>query len=392
MEVGGLPETRSSAPEIRVGLLIGQPAIMVGGGSGLLLSGPDGGGLTELPAGSTAELIGGGGQVRARLGGATTPLTGALTLRPLDSTGLVRVGGRDYRGQVLVMSAVDGLRAINIVSLEDYVAGVVNAEMGRRPASDSEAVRAQAVVSRTVGMRSLGRYRIRGYDLLSTIADQAYGGVGSESDLGWAAVRFTSGEVLAFGGAVIEAFFHSTCGGKTEAVDEVFSGPPQPYLKSVSDRDPAGQAYCAISPRFRWREEWTGDALGRTLAANARLGAIDPETSLRPSDLQIAARSMSGRAAELALVAGGRVQQIRGQQIIRQVLRGSDGGWLRSSQFTLVVTKAGSRIVRLTADGGGAGHGVGMCQWGAVGRARAGFSYRDILTGYFPATEIRRLF
>lgn len=392
--MGGLPEVASIEPAIRVGLSLGESTLVIGGGAALLLTGGDGGGLTELSAGATAQVVedGAGATVRARIGGVSTPATPALTIRPVDSTGFVRVGGREYRGNVVVTPTPTGLRAVNVVSIEAYVAGVVNAEMGRRPPEDSEAVSAQAVVSRTVAMRSLGRYRIRGYDLVSTIADQAYGGVPSETAMGWAAVRATRGEVLTAAGAVIEAFFHSTCGGRTEAVEEVFSGAPQPYLRSISDRDPAGQAYCSISPRFRWREEWTPETLGRTLSSNARLAGIEAESAGRPADLQIGARSVSGRAAELILIAGGRAQAIRGQQIIRQVLRGTDGGWLRSTQFSLQATRTGGRIVRIVAEGGGNGHGVGMCQWGAVGRARAGFSYQAILGAYFPGTEIRRLY
>jgi stage II sporulation protein D len=390
--VGGLPETVSIEPTIRVGVLVGESRLVLGGGSALLLTGGDGGGLIEVPTGSTAEIVGGGSSVQARIGGVLTSAASALTVRAIDSSGFVRVAGREYRGDLLVSPRPGGLLAVNLVSLESYVAGVVNAEMGRRPPGDSEAVYAQAVISRTVAMRSLGRYRVRGYDLLSTVADQAYGGVPSETEMGWAAVRATHGQVLTADGAVIEAFFHSTCGGRTESVDQVFTGAPQPYLRSVSDRDPTGQAYCSISPRFRWHEEWSAETLGRTLSVNARLGGLAADGLLEPADLQIASRSAAGRADELVVVAGGRAQSIRGQQTIRQVLRTADGGWLRSAQFTLQVTRSGGRIVRVVADGGGAGHGVGMCQWGAVGRARAGFDYRAILAAYFPGTEISRLF
>ncbi len=391
-EVGGLPEAVSIEPVIRVALSFGEGAVVVGGGATLLLTAGDGGSLTELPAGSTAQVVGGGGTVRARVGGVTTRPTTALTVRSADSSGFVRVGGREYRGDVVVTPTPAGLAAVNLVAIEGYVAGVVNAEMGRRPPSDSQAVLAQAIISRTVAMRSLGRYRIRGYDVMSTVADQAYGGVSSETAMGWAAVRATHGQVLTSDGAVIEAFFHSTCGGRTEAVNDVFSGAAQSYLRPVSDRDPGGQAYCAISPRFRWREEWTGDALARTLQANARLAGIPAESVLDPADFQVGARSVSGRVTELMLIAGGRSYPIRGQQVIRQVLRGGDGGWLRSTQFSLQAARAGGRIVRVVAEGGGNGHGVGMCQWGAVGRARAGFTYQAILGAYFPGTEIRRLY
>ncbi len=76
--------------------------------------------------------------------------------------------------------------------------------------------------------------------------------------------------------------------------------------------------------------------------------------------------------------------------VARLVLRTPDGSILRSANFNLQVTRSGSRIIRLDASGAGAGHGVGMCQWGAIGRARAGFSYQDILSAYFPGTAVTR--
>ncbi len=377
---------------VHVGIGLPQPEFSIGGGAGLLVFGSDGGGLTEIPAGISAQVTGNGTTVRARVGGLSTPAGTVLTVRSVDSLGSIRVNGRDYRGSLLVSSTPAGVLAVNLVSLEDYVAGVVNAEMGRRPAGDSQAVQAQAVISRTVAMRALGRYRVRGYDVVSTVSDQAYGGVMTETEAGWAAVRATRGEVLTFGGAVIEAFFHSTCGGKTEAVDEVFSGAAQPYLRSVSDRSPTGEVYCALSPRFRWREEWTGDQLARVVRDNARLLGVAAEAIGFPSDLQIGGRSPSGRVSDLVMVAGGRMVPVVGQQVIRQVFRITDGGWLRSTQFSIQATRSGGRIVRLAVDGGGNGHGVGMCQWGAVGRARSGATYQEILSAYFPGTELRRLY
>jgi stage II sporulation protein D (peptidoglycan lytic transglycosylase) len=390
VEVGAAPETVTSEPLVRVGIAVNVAELAVGGGSAMTLASPSGGGLTQVPPGSVATVSIGAGALRTRVGGANLTLGPTVTLSTTDSAGFVRINGRDYRGSVEVAPGANGLLAVNLVTLEAYVAGVVNAEMGRRPPSDSEAVAAQAVVSRTVALRSIGRYRVRGYDLLSTIADQAYGGVTAETAAAWDAVRRTHGEVLTFSGTLIEAFFHSTCGGRTAAVDEVFSGAAQPYLQSISDRDPRGQAYCALSPRFRWREEWTGEALGRTLRDGATLGGYDAADALAPADLQIGSRSPSGRVAELILVAGRRATTLAGEQIVRQVLRSTDGGWLRSAQFGIQVTRAGGRIVKLVADGAGNGHGVGMCQWGAVGRARAGASYRQILSAYFPGTEISR--
>ncbi len=389
--MGGVPDTESAEPVIRVGLGAPVRELTIGGGDGLVMAALEGGGLAAVPAGRPATVTAEGAVVVVRTGGGLTSGP-TVSVKPGDPSGFVRVNGRDYRGELLLTPTPTGVLAVNVLSLEGYVAGVVNAEMGRRPPADSQAVLAQAVISRTVAVRSIGRYRVRGYDLVSTVSDQAYGGVVSETEAGWAAVRATHGQVLTYNGAVIEAFFHSTCGGRTEAVDEVFSGAPQPYLRSIADRDPAGTAYCAISPRFRWREEWTGDDLVRVLRANAGIAGVAPGQVTAPADFQIAARSPTGRVAEVVVTGAGRVIPLSGQQVVRQVLRGPDGGWLRSTQFSVQATRSGGRIVRVVAEGGGNGHGVGMCQWGAVGRARAGFSYEDILSAYFPGTEIRRLF
>ncbi len=389
--MGGVPDTESAEPVIRVGLGAPVRELTIGGGDGLVMAALEGGGLAAVPAGRPATVTAEGAVVVVRTGGGLTSGP-TVSVKPGDPSGFVRVNGRDYRGELLLTPTPTGVLAVNVLSLEGYVAGVVNAEMGRRPPADSQAVLAQAVISRTVAVRSIGRYRVRGYDLVSTVSDQAYGGVVSETEAGWAAVRATHGQVLTYNGAVIEAFFHSTCGGRTEAVDEVFSGAPQPYLRSIADRDPAGTAYCAISPRFRWREEWTGDDLVRVLRANAGIAGVAPGQVTAPADFQIAARSPTGRVAEVVVTGSGRVIPLSGQQVVRQVLRGPDGGWLRSTQFSVQATRSGGRIVRVVAEGGGNGHGVGMCQWGAVGRARAGFSYQDILSAYFPGTEIRRLF
>ena len=133
--------------------------------------------------------------------------------------------------------------------------------MGRRDSSDIEAIRAQAVISRTFALKNRGKRTADGFDLNATVADQVYGGVTTETPLAWWAVRGTTGQVLTWQGGLIDAFFSSTCGGRTAEGTEVYVGADRPYLRSIEDVDADGQAYCRISPRFRWREEWTGDSL-----------------------------------------------------------------------------------------------------------------------------------
>ncbi|PKL93648.1 MAG: hypothetical protein CVV20_02560, partial [Gemmatimonadetes bacterium HGW-Gemmatimonadetes-1] len=108
-------------------------------------------------------------------------------------------------------------------------------------------------------------------------------------------------------------------------------------------------------------------------------------------DLRPAARTASGRVASLDLVGSGGSTAVQGQSI-RRVLSPEPGTWLRSTDFTIKVTRSGSRIERVTVEGRGNGHGVGMCQWGAIGRARAGQDYATILMSYFPGTELQRIY
>ncbi len=388
-EVSPVASPEAAAPEIRVGVVPAAASITVGGGGTVTLATPDGGGHTELPAGTVATVSTGPGGLRVRLGAALQSPGVALVVAPGDSGAPIRINGRDYRGRFTLSPVAGGVMAVNLLGMEEYLDGVVGAEMGRRTEQDLAGQRAQAVVSRTFALRSLGRWRLRGYDVVATVADQAYAGIGFETPLSTQAVEDTRGEVLSYDGLLIDVFFHSTCGGRTADGTEVFAGAERPYLRSIRDVDDAGQAWCAISPRFRWRESWTGEALARTLLETLPPagGSAALATSLR--DLRIVDRTATGRVARMELVGGAGSLTVTGP-IARNVLRTGDGSTLRSANFNLQVTRDGGRIVQLVAEGSGAGHGVGMCQWGAIGRARAGFSYRDILSAYFPGTQVTR--
>jgi len=391
-EIGPVAAPANRAPEIKIGVVPRAASVSLGGGGVLLLTAPDGGGLTEIAFGSTAEVSPGPQGLRVRLGDGTVVSPGpAITVTAADSGGPVRVNGRDYRGAFVLSGGSAGVMAVNALDLEEYLVGVVGAEMGRRAESDLAALRAQAVVSRTVALKALGRSRVRGYDLLSTVADQAYAGTGFETPTAAQAVQETRGEVLTYQGQVIDAFFHSTCGGRTADGVEVFVGADRPYLRSIRDQDESGRVWCAISPRFRWQESWTSEALARTL--HETLPPVGGAAGLAGAlqDFRILERTPTGRVGRLEIVGRGSSFTVSGP-VARLVLRTGDGSILRSANFNLQVTRTGTRIVSLVAEGSGAGHGVGMCQWGALGRARAGFSYQDILSAYFPGTAITRTY
>jgi stage II sporulation protein D len=308
----------------------------------------------------------------------------------MERHGAVRVNGRSYRGTAEVLQDRTGLTVVNQVGMESYLLGVVSAEMGRRSANELAALQAQAVVSRTYALRNLRRRKAQGFDLYATVSDQVYGGVADETPEANEAVATTRGRVITYGGMPIEALYFSTCGGKTAESFEVFRGGSQPYLRSIADQGPNGEVYCSISPRYRWREEWTGESLRATLRRNlpAEVG-ITPERVQQVTAVQVTRRTPSGRVDELTIELAGSSVKVKGTAI-RRVLRPANGELLRSSAFALGARSAGAGLTHLTAEGMGAGHGVGFCQWGAVGRARVGQSYQQILAAYYPGTALAR--
>jgi stage II sporulation protein D len=387
------PTNESGEPRVRIGLAVGASSAWIGGGADLVVTDPSGAHLAAIPAGERWRAVPSGIGVSVqppdRMG--TTP-SEVIAVMAGDPSQLVRVNGRTYRGIVEIVRDTAGLTLVNRVFLEAYLLGVVSAEMGRRSLAEFEALKAQAVVSRTYALRHLGRRKALGFDLQAGVADQVYVGSGSESPEGLEAVQSTRGMVLTHGGAPIDAFYYSTCGGQTADGVEAFRAGSRPYLRSFPDVDPNGEAYCRISPRYRWREEWTGASLQATLrrtlpavtgTSSDRIGAVH--------DVWVAQRTASGRVGRLALTVGSSQVMVEGPAV-RQVLRPASGDLLRSSAFTLNPTATSGSITRLVADGRGAGHGVGLCQWGAVGRSRAGHDFRRILAAYFPGATLQRVY
>jgi stage II sporulation protein D len=388
----GQPAPKSAEPSVRVALAVGAGSATIEGDAGLSVTDPSGAHLAEIPAGEVRRVrIEDGGLVVANPGGGAAP-SEVLDIVSSDTGHLVRVNGRPYRGDIQVLRDRTGLTVVNRVPLEAYLLGVVSAEMGRRRHSELEALRAQAVVSRTYALRNLRRWEVQGFDLYATVADQVYGGAGAETPEGLNAVLATRGRILTYDGGPIDALFFSTCRGRTADGTEIFRGADRPYLRSFADIADNGTAYCSISPRFRWREEWTGDELRVTLQRTlpATLGV--PASDVREvNDIRVASRTGSGRVGQLTIGLRGSAVQVDGPNV-RQVLRPASGDLLRSSDFSLTVTRVGRRVTRLVADGAGAGHGVGFCQWGAVGRSRAGQDYERILTAYYPGAALERLY
>ncbi|MGH7512581.1 MAG: SpoIID/LytB domain-containing protein, partial [Gemmatimonadales bacterium] len=332
-------------PSIRVGLVVGAGAASVSGGAGLSVSDPSGARLAEIPAGEVWRVaVQGSGVAVLAPGGASTAPADVFEISSPNPNAPVLVNGRPYRGTIVALRDRTGVTVVDRLPMETYLIGVVSAEMGRRSPEDQEALRAQAIVSRTFALRNLGRWRAQGFDLYASVADQVYGGAATETPEGRAAVDATRGRILTYGGAPIDAFFYSTCGGRTADGTEVFRGADRPYLRSVADLADDGTAYCSVSPRFRWHEEWTGEALRATLqrtlptlpAAGGSTAVAMDVSEVR--DVRVAYRTPSGRVGQLA-VGLRRGEVLVDEPNVRQVLRPMSGEVLRSSTFTLTVTR-----------------------------------------------------
>jgi stage II sporulation protein D len=199
----------------------------------------------------------------------------------------VVVDGVPYRGSLRALVNARGtLNLVNRVDLEEYLYGVVPAEMGPKRFDAIEALKAQAVAARTYAMAHRGQFEAEGYDICPGPKCQAYGGASVEDPLSTAAVDGTRGLVLAYGGQFADALYVSTCGGVTENVENVFAGGPMPYLVSVEcgelpTEDIPGSAVPRDGAGARTPLEWRGYVLRRLSPRRAAVRAAALQTAQR---------------------------------------------------------------------------------------------------------------
>jgi stage II sporulation protein D len=387
-EERALPD-RFREPEILVGILVGVDTVTVSSPAGLRIRDAVTGGLLGVADGPRVLPVGRHGW-SVKVGGADDTVPPAAGVRfEAREEAPVFIDGRPYRGSVEVRAVESsGVTAINALPLEEYLLGVVPLEIGPRDPAELAAVKAQAVAARTYTIAHLGGHREMGFDLYGSVEDQVYGGMLAERDQATRAIRETAGHILVHEGRPIRAFYHSTCGGRTAAVDEVLDRQPAPYLRSVSDRAPDGTDFCSTSPRYRWTATFGPEELnGRVREELGRKFGVQGSELGELEDLEVVERTESGRVRELAFH-GSSFELVLSRLDIRLALRDADGRILNSTRFE--VTRSPDGLVELV--GRGYGHGAGMCQWGAIGRARAGHSYDRILQVYYPGTELVRVY
>jgi stage II sporulation protein D len=259
------------------------------------------------------------------------------------------------------------------LSLEEYVAGVLAGESSIE--KEFEALKAQAVISRTFALKNLGRHAREGYDFCSTTHCQRF--VVPNQKLHAAArraVAATRGEVLRDrGGAPIDAYFSAACGGVTANIESLWGVEAPEYLRGVRDD------FCSAMPHRRWEQAIPAAELAKALQSDERTN-VGPQ--LR--NITVSKRDATGRA-EWLTIEGTRQIKVRGWDF--KLIVGRALGWqmIKSSRFDVLLA-GGGFIFR----GGGFGHGLGLCQEGARGAARRGMNYRQILSFYFPGTRLAR--
>lgn len=323
---------------------------------------------------------------------AVVPSPGAaLVVRPFGAGSFVTWNGKPYRGELLVGRSDSGAVVINRLPMDSYLRGVVPLEIGNRTAAEMAAVQGQAVAARTYAYKHLND--ARAFDMYATVQDQVYGGVGAEKALSDSAISSTADAVVLYDGKPINTPYHSTCGGSTAGVSEVwYDQPDEPYLKPVSDRIPGTSGYyCDPSPRFSWTQSYDAAGLREVMEKYLASYTKAPSSSIgRITEIREEGRTASGRVAALEVRTESGTYTLKGNDI-RFVLRDPKGAILNSTLFSLDASTSDGEVRSLTINGRGYGHGIGMCQWGAIGRARAGQNFRTILETYYPGTTIGRI-
>jgi stage II sporulation protein D (peptidoglycan lytic transglycosylase) len=267
---------------------------------------------------------------------------------------------------------------IRKVPFETYVQAAILSEFAPPngdPGVVERMLEVQAVIGRTYALAHLNRHAAEGFDVCATTHCQLFEPSRLRTSR-WAtqssaAVRQTTGTVLWFHDRPAEALFHADCGGRTSRADDVWSGVGQPYLVSLDDDGPAASAHAT------WRYEATEASMLVALNKDSRTKI---GSALR--GIQVLERDAAGRAERIA-IHGSEERIVRGEEFRDAVSQSFGSRAIKSTWFD--IRRAGKAYV---FDGRGFGHGVGLCQAGALARIRAGAKLPAVLERYFPGTRL----
>jgi stage II sporulation protein D len=276
-------------------------------------------------------------------------------------------GGR-YRGALEVRVTPEGtsMEVINILPMEDYLRGVVGKEVSFY--WPFEVLKTQAIVARTYSYDRQIKKKFLLYDLKGTVDSQVYGGVSAETGLIDRAVKETENQVLKYQGRIFPTFYHSSCGGETEASHNIWAIELKPLNGRVC-------IYCKYSPFQKWKVRYTDQQVSRALKNFPRA------QSSKVKEIRVKSRSGSKRVTWMEIVYANK-QSIKMSGNTFRLKVGADQ--LRSTIFD--VKKRGSYFY---FEGRGWGHGIGLCQWGSKGMVdQKGMTAEEILLHYYPGSEL----
>lgn len=342
----------AQAVELRIAIAKSVERVKVGSSTPAVVKDASGRqiGKLDMMSALDAEIDGGGIEIDSLR-------SGQLIIEPTGD-GYVWIGDRWYRGTTRLVRQGDGITAINHVNLENYLYSVVGAEaVASWPL---EALKAQAVAARSYALYKSSEARNSLYDLDTTISTQVYKGLDSEYVTTHQAVNETAGQIMSHNGQVILAAFHSSSGGHTENVEDIWTS-PLPYLRAVVDYDQQ-------SPVFQWTKSFSTSEVSNAIGGVGNIEMMIPEET-----------TPHGRVVSMKVV-GDRGTKIVSGAEIRRVLD------LRSTLFR--ITNDGNNFI---VYGRGFGHGLGLSQWGAYYLAKKGIQYSQILGHYYQNAILSRL-
>lgn len=286
-------------------------------------------------------------------------------------------GGATLRVEIVE----DGRARVATIPLEDYVAGSVLSEVAlgtMDPMAAARVARLQAVLARTYAMANRARHAHEQFDLCSETHCQLFRPLGAFAThlqaMAKAAAAETRGAVIVYGDRPIQALFHSDCGGHTSAAGLVWGGPTPPYLLAVPDEVSLTDVH--RSWQFVVEAEPLRAALNRD--SRTRVGA-------RLHRLDVVEQDVAGRAVRIVLD-GELAPMVRGEELRAVLTRSFGPRTIRSTRFD--IWRDGDAFV---FEGRGFGHGVGLCQRGAIARAQAGQPFHTIIQHYYSGVRLDRL-
>ena len=281
------------------------------------------------------------------------------------------VNNKIYRGNIIISAtSAKKINVINELKIEDYLKGILPKEANA--SWNIETLKAQAVISRSYALKNLGKHSKEGYDVCSSVHCQVYGGASCENKNCNKAIYDTTGEVVFYKDQIAQTLFHAACGGYTEDPKYVWQWKMQTpeYLKGKKDN------YCKNNPHSNWTTTISEKQIREKLiSAGYKIGKI--------KKISMSGKT-KGKAVKDFIIVHSKGKTTINSYTFRLTVNPNT---IKSTMITSIKYKNNNFIFK----GNGWGHKVGLCQWGAKTMGDKNFSYKQILSFYYPGTKIRKI-